>query len=127
MQSKWILLLVAGLTFVICGCDEEPTPNISEAPPYTDFPSPEEEDEETVPRVDLPPPEEWDDVTTPMEVIGVDNGDTSFTYSAVLAGYYLIRVQLPGGDFNYEYDAINDTWSDDNLIHRQAGTTLSTV
>ena len=58
MQSKWILLLVAGLTFLLCGCDDEATPNISEEPPYTDFPSPEEEDEETVPRVDLPPPEE---------------------------------------------------------------------
>lgn len=117
---RWVL--IAGLLGVVA-CGDDPKPDIAMEPPHSEFP--DEEDETVSPRVDLPPKAEWDSVTMPMDIIGGDNGDESFTYSAVLAGYYLIKVQLPDGDFNYEYDAESDTFSDGNLIHRQAGTTLT--
>lgn len=64
-------------------------------------------------------------VELPIPQQGADTGQDGIIYAAVLGGYYLMRVQLPEGRFNYQYNLEDDTWSEDDNIHRQCGSTIT--
>lgn len=74
----------------------------------------------------VPEGESWEEVALPLEQTGADTGQQGATYAATLAGYYLLRVQLPTGRFNYQYDMEEREFiEDEDSIHRQCGSTIT--
>ncbi|MDA3862375.1 MAG: hypothetical protein PF689_00745 [Deltaproteobacteria bacterium] len=48
---------------------------------------------------------EWSEVELPLEISGQDNGDESILYSVSIAHYWLLKNQLPSGNYLYDWNA----------------------
>ena len=53
--------------------------------------------------------------------------DSSYLESAVMGGLYLVNCQRADGSFNYKYDPQEDSYSTDDNMLRQLGTTYSVL
>jgi len=51
--------------------------------------------------------------------------NSSYLESAVMGGLYLVNCQRSDGSFNYKYDPEEDSYSTDDNMLRQLGTTYS--
>lgn len=114
-QRRW-LPLAAIASFAACG-GTGPGGSTSQTPPPT-----YEYDESIRPVVDLPSdPSRVAALEPPLEVTGSDTGQGGVLYSALLGGYFLIRVQQADGSYKYEYEPDKDEWLWQDVIHRQIG------
>lgn len=104
-----------------CGNGNKDAPQVADdgVPKFADFSGDEE------PRASVPDGMDITEIPLPLEQTGADTGQDGIVYAAVLGGYYLMRVQLEGGNFNYEYNIDDDSWSDEDSIHRQCGSTVT--
>ena len=121
------------LALLACGT---PDPEGIDCVPMRPFP-PFELSDELPPRAVLPDdPAARDALPMPLELEGhADAGHRSMVYGAMLAGAYMIRVQRPvscttdGGvpcfPFGYHYNPYEDTWSTQDMIHRQVVATFA--
>ncbi len=66
-----------------------------------------------------------DALTPPLPLSGSDTGEDGIVYSAVLGGYYLMKVQRPDGGFGYQYDYRTGVWSAEDEVHRQCGSAFT--
>ncbi len=116
-MKRWILLLV--LIAAACGAKTD-APQVEDGVPRSaDYSA------EAMPRAIVPDGVDVTEVSLPLAQEGADTGQNGIVYAAVLGGYYLMRVQLEGGNFNYLYDIAEGTWSDEDSIHRQCGSTIT--
>lgn len=77
------------------------------------------------PRAVVPSGLDMAEIALPLAQRGGDSLQNGMVYAAVLGGYYLMRVQLEGGNFNYQYNLEAHAWSEDDSIHRQCGSTIT--
>ncbi len=126
--------MMVGLGLVLaCSADTPPADGL-DCVPLNDF-SAYDYDASKLPRAELPVDEaSWSELPMPLPLEGWDNGDRSMVYGAALAGYYMMRMQrpvtcqdrgVPCFPFGYQYDPREDTWSDEDMIHRQIVATFA--
>ncbi len=120
--KEFIVVLVLCLS--ASGCVEEaagprpdPGPLVVEDPPRAVYGA------EATPRASLDAQDGEPSPPLPQE--GGDSGDPGLIYAAALGGYYILRIQLPDGNFGYRYDAEAGTWADDDSLARQCGSTYT--
>ena len=121
---RFLLTLLLALTTASApACrDEEPTqetPAPGEVIINTDYTGEEE------PRAIVPEDVPLEEIDLPLEQVGEDNESSGMTYAAILSGYYILRVQQDDGLFGYEYTIADGSWSEENVIHRQCGSTIT--
>lgn len=118
-----MLLLLALAMASAPACREEENPEDTMTPGEevinTDYTGEEE------PRAVVPEDASLEEIDLPLEQIGEDSGSGGMTYAAILSGYYILRVQQDDGLFGYEYTIADGSWSEDNVIHRQCGSTIT--
>ena len=121
-MNRSLMMLFVGFTLALGACKkDEEDPRVSDdgTPLTADFTGDE------LPRATDIDGVEPADAELPIAVEGADDGSPGIVYSAVLGGYYIMRIQFPEGNFHYEYHLETDSWADDDSIFRQCGGTIT--
>lgn len=113
--------LLAVLLAACAPADDDDNWNV-ETPPHLSL------DEDREPYVETPDSvDEQDMMSVPFAQIGEDDGEEGIVYSAMLAGYYLMRIQDADIGYHYQFDPVVGEYEEDDNLHRKCGATFTQV
>jgi hypothetical protein len=75
-------------------------------------------------------PAEQDAAPLPLAQMGEDDRGEGIVYSAALAGYYLMRIQVDADEgigYHYQYDPVTGAYEESDNVHRKSGATFTQV